>query len=112
MFAGSYGERGARTKKKKMADADQRRHRDGCVNGLARIVGCVKDIIPDTFVDAIRAIPIPLGDQNKDIIGWPKGEAGTNGDIKDWSWLWRLSCREKIKTFLLTTLKGRLLTNS
>nr|GLL43294.1 uncharacterized protein LOC109158583 [Ipomoea trifida] len=85
----------------------------------------LQDIIPDTFVDAIRAILIPLGDQNKDIIGWPNGEAGmfsvkltyfciasTNGDIKDWSWLWRLSCREKIKTFLCTTLKGRLLTSS
>ncbi|XP_019162015.1 PREDICTED: uncharacterized protein LOC109158583 [Ipomoea nil] len=85
----------------------------------------LQEILPETLINTIRAVPIPFDGTTKDAIGWAGSDsgkfstksaysclAGTDEINKDWMWLWKLKCWEKIKVFIWLILKGRLLTNA
>ncbi|GLT46558.1 hypothetical protein SLA2020_203020 [Shorea laevis] len=87
------------------------------------------DLVSDELVDAIRAIPLSNSLQNEDSMFW----AGTRdgcfsvksayqiiqeqrnlqfSNDQAWSWIWRLSCTERIRMFVWLLIRGRVLTNS
>ncbi|XP_031120447.1 uncharacterized protein LOC116023586 [Ipomoea triloba] len=84
-----------------------------------------KWLLPDELVDKIRAIPLPVTDNQVDSITWPYSTsgvvsvasafsfvAGLDSDDTSHEWIWRLLCAEKIKIFLWKISKNGLVTNA
>ncbi|GKU87483.1 hypothetical protein SLEP1_g1877 [Rubroshorea leprosula] len=89
----------------------------------------LKQLLPKLVVEQISALPLPSFGHQEDGMYWAGSHTGVfsvkiafhllqNQSInihthsRNWSWIWKLHCVEKIKMFMWLLWRGRLFTNS
>ncbi|XP_031126953.1 uncharacterized protein LOC116029190 [Ipomoea triloba] len=68
------------------------------------------DLVPESILNAIRASPIPVRDDQADTRSW--SHSGNQDEEGPYGWVWKIKCTEHVKLFIWKIIHNGLLVNS